>query len=779
MKPRIFLPLLLTVLAVMTAALTTAQAASNGAKNKDGSVVTGVLSARFDPTNAIVPFPTNLFFVLPEPTADLTLNIPVEDPTDKRDPAVALNSLDGFSTTERWVMSFSEGDEDSRTGNFLGTDGDINPDSVIPGQSVRVFQVTTQSFVFVTGIVRELIPGVDYTAAAVGGNLAIVPLQPLAEYSTFMAVVTNDITDMAGNNATPSRSYYLSQADTPWVDANGKSTYPLLDDATARGAESLRQITATMEGAAAAYGINPDDIVLSWTVQTQGVSPTLRLLRNFTQPAPVSVLPSGMDTGMVFPGQSPGFADISIGVITLPYYLGIPTDDNPGAPLFENWEAPPCGMVPTCAGLPLPMVDLESTNLTVANPIPVPTGSVTVPLLIGTPSAASGHTKPENGWPVVIYAHGITRNRTDALAIMDSIAAAGYAVVAMDHPLHGVVPEVEPNIALFKIDNHPVFGAIASERTFEIDFFNNETNLPPGDEVPDRSGQSYFNAVNLQAARDNLRQSQADLFVLAATLPNISVDFDQVPDFDMSNVGFVSHSYGVFIGVPFLAVQNTEGFEPQIKFAYLNSGGALLLRTGEAGAFGEDIRALLAGAGIEPGSPEFEQWMTAGQTVIGSADSASYAAEAAAKMPILNNTVIDDLTVPNFVPGQPMGGNEGLTRLLGLESFDSTQMNPEGLRSVSRFVPPAFHESFFRRVDDDNPDISAPEATQEMQSQMASFLVSGGTAVVVNDSDTLLPVVVPFRVEVPFLGDDFGNVLPVDDAKRKPGTAPVTGVRLD
>ena len=55
-------------------------------------------------------------------------------------------------------------------GDFEGTDGVIDPDTVIPGQSVRVFQVTTQSFVFVTGIIRELTPGVDYTAVASGGS---------------------------------------------------------------------------------------------------------------------------------------------------------------------------------------------------------------------------------------------------------------------------------------------------------------------------------------------------------------------------------------------------------------------------------------------------------------------------------------------------------------------------------------------------------------------------------------------------------------------------------
>ena len=45
--------------------------------NKDGSIITGVLTATFDPTNAVTPVPTNLFFL---GTDDFTLNPPVSDP---------------------------------------------------------------------------------------------------------------------------------------------------------------------------------------------------------------------------------------------------------------------------------------------------------------------------------------------------------------------------------------------------------------------------------------------------------------------------------------------------------------------------------------------------------------------------------------------------------------------------------------------------------------------------------------------------------------------------
>ena len=42
--------------------------------------------------------------------------------------------------------------------------GLIDPATVTTGQSVRMFEVTMSQFLFVTGIVRELTPGVEYVA---------------------------------------------------------------------------------------------------------------------------------------------------------------------------------------------------------------------------------------------------------------------------------------------------------------------------------------------------------------------------------------------------------------------------------------------------------------------------------------------------------------------------------------------------------------------------------------------------------------------------------------
>ena len=679
--------------------------------NKDGSIITGVLTADFNPSAGVTPIPTNLFFL---GTTDLTLNPPVADPSDYSDPLVALSAEDGFSTTEKWVTTFT------------GTPYDIDPSSVVAGQSVRMFEVSTVvgTIVNVSGIVRELTPGLEYVTVMQGNTLAIIPTSPLKELTTYMAVLTNDINDTNGNDATPDQTYFLAKRADPWVDENGNSTYSLVDNETAATLEGLRQFTATQEAAAESVGIPKEDIILSWTAQTQAITPVLKNLRSIARPAPTTIVPSGLNTASA---GGLGLADIYIGVITLPYYLGVPSADNPTAPITDFWTAEAGAYVPPFDGLGL---DPTSTNVTVANPFPMVTSMQTVPLLMSVPNAASGHEKPAAGWPVVIFGHGLRRQRTDMLRIADSAAAAGYAVIAMDWVLHGIRPEDEA-LAPFYIENTP-FADIANERTFNVDFLDNTTGALGPDGITDESGVWSVNLGSLLTQRDNLRQSQVDLSVLVVTVPTISIDGDALPDLDGSTIDYASVSGGSVLGPAIIAV------EPMINNAFLSVGGGGIARLLNASEYyGPQIQgALKAAAGIEPGMPEYEQYLLLWQTMVDSADAINWSAEAALFNNIVAHEVIGDDTVPNFVPTAPLSGTEPMIRAMGLTAYSSTQMDPNGLDLVGRFVPPASHSSWL------DPS-SSPAATVEMQKQFASFIASRGTAVVVEDAATMVPVVEP------------------------------------
>jgi len=494
------------------------------ATNKDGSIVSGFLTANFDPSTGVIPFPSNLLFL---GTDDFTLNPPVANPNDYSDPAVALSAIDGFSTSERWVATFSS------------FPNQLDPSSVVAGQSVRMFEVSTVfgTIVIVSGVVRELTPGVDYVTAVSGNNLAILPLKPLSEMTTYMAVLTNDINDTVGNDATASSTYHLSQSPTPWVDANGNSTYPLIPNSLAPTLESLRQITLSMEAAAASVGINPDDIVLSWTAQTESITPVLKNLRSIARPAPTEFVPTGMTTADV---GGFGIADLYIGVITVPYYLGVPTAANPVAPLTDFWKASPGAYVAPFDALGL---NPNSTNVTVANPFPVVTDMQTVPLLVSVPNANSGKARPAAGWPVVIFGHGLGGNRTNMLAAADTLAQAGFAVVAMDTPLHGIVPAISPALAPLYVGNSP-WADDANERTFDVDYIDNATGAPGPDGITDPSGTHIINLGSMLTSRDNARQAQADLSVLAVSVPSMDINLDSLPDFDGSTIHYAGISVG-------------------------------------------------------------------------------------------------------------------------------------------------------------------------------------------------------------------------------------------
>jgi hypothetical protein len=118
---------------------------------------------------------------------------------------------------------------------------------------------------------------------------------------------------------------------------------------------------------------------------------------------------------------------------------------------------------------------------------------------------------------------------------------------------------------------------------------------------------------------------------------------------------------------------------------------------------------------------------------LGSGDPASWAAEAAQRIPINHSQIKNDNTVPNGVSGSPMAGGEGLNGLMGLLSYSSSQANPAGLRAVARFLAPANHSSLLDPA-------AAPASTAEMQGQMASFIASLGTYVQVSNPGVLVPV---------------------------------------
>ncbi|MFW6341253.1 MAG: hypothetical protein ACOC0Q_10330, partial [Wenzhouxiangella sp.] len=331
------------------------------------------------------------------------------------------------------------------------------------------------------------------------------------------------------------------------------------------------------------------------------------------------------------------------------------------------------------------------------------------------PNASSGQVRPASGWPVVIFQHGITGNRTNMLALADTLASVGFAVVAIDKPLHGITDVTSP----LYVGNTP-FGDVAGERTFDLDLQNNETSAPGPDGNINGSGAWFINLQSLLTSRDNLRQAQVDLSSLAINVPFIDLDGDGLGDLDGSNINFVGLSLGAMAGVPFLAV------EPTVSNGVLSvPGGGIANLLAGSETFGPVIREGLAAAGVEPGSADFAQFLLAAQTVVDSADPINWGGLTVQTNSVLLQQVAGDSVVPNEVAGAPLSGTEPLIRIMGLDAITQSTQDPMGIRGAVRLLQGG-HGSLL------DPS-AAPAVTAEMQGQAASMISSGGAAVVIGN----------------------------------------------
>ncbi len=689
----------------------------------------------FAPSSGDIPVPNDLLY---SGTTDATLNIPVANPANVADPLVALNALDGWSTSAPIVLRFSR---------------DIDLATAVAGTTVRMFDVqtlVTPSLPVggpVLSINRELTAGTEFSLEAATeypGSTAIRVLlgEPLAastaaQKRSYMLVVTKGVRDAEGFPVSEDREYFIATDERPFDPTN---------PATAQLA-ALQQILAAMEGVAERDAAIPvDDIALTLSFTTQSVGAQLQTALGIaagneaaiisavcaglpggcadTTPSPFSTPvaaagPASIATTAVLLGQGPGFGDVYVGQLTAPYYqtAGSNTSfDQPVSdptPLANFWRAR------------YPFVTGDTArNLTRFNPLPEATGAETFPLLITLPNGASGQTIPVGGWPVVIFQHGITRNRADMLAVADTLSAAGFAVIAMDLPMHGLAPT-----GLFSQLFLGYLNGTRRERTFGLDLLDNTTGAATPDGLIDPSGQWFLNLGNLLNSRDNLMQSVADIAALRTTIGTFAVGGQAL---DSTQVHFVGHSLGGIVGTVYSALADFE------TVTLAQPGGGIPYLLDASTNFGPVLRAGLASAGVLPNTPNYSRFLFAAQTVVDSADPINHAAGLLARgTPLLLHEVIGggpggglpDQTIPNSVAGRPLAGTEPLIDALGLDPIVATASNVAGVRGAVRFI------------EGDHASILLPTAnaaaTAEMQAQIASFLASVGAQVTVTDTSVI------------------------------------------
>ena len=351
------------------------------------------------------------------------------------------------------------------------------------------------------------------------------------------------------------------------------------------------------------------------------------------------------------------------------------------------------------AGTTPPKDDDDTTNVTYRYPFPQPLESSNVaPLLITMPaqadySAAGGQDcSGLSSVPVVMYVHGITGSRGNALPYSAGLAANCIATVAIDLPLHGIAPIGSDNngqpvanallpfnmeVALGADTSSPWAGVIAAQvgggdTTFASikerhgNVYQNSLNarvaMDFGETDAGTSGSAFINLSNFTRTRDNVRQAVVDLLNLNASIEAVSdavVAAGAALELDETKVFVAGHSLGAIVATTYAAVNNSPAVLAandslnEVQGVILANGGANLTKLLEnSPTFGPVVVGGLAASGVTQGTENFEKFMYVFQSAVDVADPANSGSMlAATDTPVVAFNMVGG----NALPGDASG----------------------------------------------------------------------------------------------------------------------------
>jgi dienelactone hydrolase len=647
-------------------------------------------AALFQPAQGIFPFPNDLYF---GGTVDGTINI---QPANALIPnQTGLNALDGWSTTAPIRVRFASA---------------LDATSFNPA-NVRVYQVTTSANKAVSGFTRALVFGTEYSAglatdAGVGNTVLeirpLVPLVPSAGQAptgvAYLVLLTNTIRMADGSLATADRDYATIKTTLFPAGATSPASAncATLPNAPMVGACGF---TASHLAVAGATGVPQASVILSFHFSTQSTRDVLNVVAAQifgapTAPAIAINAPPGIPLNMINPAL-PAFALARSGTVTVPYYSGIPASATDANVLRTQWRT-----VNAVGG---------ENNLTRFNPLPAPTvvGGKPIPLLVVVPTSA----KPVAGWPVVIFQHGITRDRTDAFALAQAFASQGWVIASVDLPLHGITATT----------GNPFYQA-ANEQTFNLNLVNNTTGAAGPDALIDSTGTHFINLTHPLASRDNLRQGATNLLALLRALPTLDVDADPATDdIDETRIGFIGHSLGGIVGTAFSASIPPTAAASLRTAAIVAPGGGVAELLRDSASFGPRINAGLQGQGLVAGTSLYAQYFRDTQTIVDAGDPLNYAATAIAQRPVFLAQMVGGAGAPAALPDQVIP-NAATARLIAAFTAGGASFP----RVVTGAVMPG--SGYVNFIAGDHGSLLSPTAsaaaTVELQTRVSTFTIA-------------------------------------------------------
>ncbi|CAD7489325.1 VolA/Pla-1 family phospholipase [Aeromonas dhakensis] len=752
--------------------------------------------------------------------SDGTLKFSTET-ADLSNPVSAMSTLDGWSTTQAIQIV-------PVTSSGITVQAPAAAEFAASVAPLYLLELSFDSTALrPSGVKKVLTYGVDFVVAASAGKLNLVPLKPLNPSSYYMIVATDSLKDSNGNAVKAGSDYgnyknnvgsnaqeqtingLIALQEGLFKAATGVSTdHVIFSDWF--GTQSGADVLVAVKGAAASVLKSPTlDAAALWkqdakgntslpgtyTLAVTGSNPFLTQLdaEQFLPQEQKDALATAFGPGAPLNGLAQ-LTTVYTGTVKLPYFLSSPaTAGSWDKAKTQSWHgaipslyaianalkasdseviaglvgagvdpallatliADPTrqaellaeaskliGVTLTSGGKPL---DAEQ-NIGRFNPLPMLEEVQSVPMRVFAKDALNTITD------VIIYQHGVTSVKENAYALALGQIYAGMqagkkvALVVIDHPLHG-----ERGFAL----------------SGSMDTVTTSDNPTP-----------YLNLSYLTVARDNLKQSVADLLGLrlAVGLANAK---GAIGSAGSLKVHFLGHSLGAISGTNLLAVANqsignaqadalfkfdTGGlampgggiaplllnsptFGPTIKMGVLTSGSAELkagftayapsCKTAVPTCFVNEFLPSLSATQQAAAASTLQSYSFAAQSVLDSADPINLGSGIKSDFPLFATEIVgdgalslSDQVIPNSIASAPLGGTEPLFKVLALQPLTATGA---ASHNAARFVAGG-HSSLL--APDENFDPNG-DVTTEMQSEFASFFMSGGTAVKVTDPTLL------------------------------------------
>ncbi len=646
---------------------------------------------RFDPSNSFIPFPNQL--LISPTTHKVTLPAPAcpESGTATALRTQVLNALDGFGTFQ--VASSVAVDAEDSDGNAVGADND----TLISGQTVVLYRRSPSPdntpipvTAFASTTVRLVSPGCDAGTAVLDHTIVVVPNQPLDPNAHYVAAILKGVTSTEGAEFSPTVPFFfVRQATDP------TPTTPSLPSAFS---QLWLGMNAPISFLANIY--DRSDILVAWEFTTQT---TRAPLMPSVAMSPAAQVVSTI-TGLTDP---------------LDTVSSIAGGDG------QAYMTAALGGAPACAAVQCQNVDdvLQGTLHTLSFQLPLNLGgsfsSPTAPAVtdadnpIPVQAYIPAGMAPMTGWPTVIFGHGVTRSKEDAVAIASQLATAGIATVAMSWPLHGDRAVQNSTSALLGCDGTP-------------------------DPVTDAQCFVPFLSSNLAATRDNFRQADLDILALVEALKRCDNDACGALNVDQNKIGYMGQSLGGIIG------SVVAGVNTDISAYVLNVAGVGLLdvivETDQHEFLQCPLINSLISAGIIIGMPNvtcldpnlwknqpgFRQFRGIAQWVLDPADGANYITHRTA--PALLQEVIGDDTVPNE-SSLTLGALLGISAptASGTSGMPAPSMTFSGAATSSYWV--TYTTSSMTHVYDHGSLLAPPAltpqgllATKQMQTDAITFL---------------------------------------------------------